>query len=303
MNASPAPEDSHEHCDHDHSHGQGIFFTIETIALVVWGAVLTYYVASGKVTPFLTTTGIFREQALVGGLLLFVVAVFNFAMRNRFPGCGHDHGDGGHEHHHDEGTAMSKAISLAILTVPVVLAACFAPADWTDEFLRVQANSQVATNAPAASSALVNQVKEENKSTPAGFTLEDFKKYAPPTPEGHFRLSVSDLWSIAGDPDVRKVLAGQVVETTAQVVNDTMSKAGGNRLRVFELQMTCCAADARPVSFPIEFSGPVPEFREMGWYQVTGTIDFLDERGGKITVIKVTDMAPTTKPKPGGRAI
>ena len=76
-----------------------------------------------------------------------------------------------------------------------------------------------------------------------------------------------------------------------------------HRLRVFELQMTCCAADARPVSFPIEFPGPVPEFREMGWYQVTGTIDFLDERGGKITVIKVTDMAPTTKPKPGGRAI
>ena len=89
MNASPAPEDSHDHCDHDHSHGQGVFFTIETFALVVWGAVLTYYVASGKVTPFLTTTGIFREQALVGGLLLFVVAVFNFAMRNRFPGCGH----------------------------------------------------------------------------------------------------------------------------------------------------------------------------------------------------------------------
>ena len=47
----------------------------------------------------------------------------------------------------------------------------------------------------------------------------------------------------------------------------------------------------------------MPEFREMGLYQVTGAIDFLDERGGTITVIKVTDMAPTTKPKPGGRAI
>ena len=57
MNASPAPEDSHDHCEHDHSHGQGVFFTIEAIALVAWGAVLTYYVASGKVTPFLTTTG------------------------------------------------------------------------------------------------------------------------------------------------------------------------------------------------------------------------------------------------------
>ena len=64
--------------------------------------------------------------------------------------------------------------------------------------------------------------------------------------------------------------------------------------------MTCCAADSRPVSFPIEFSGPHPDYRESGWYHVTGTVDFTEERSGQITVLKVTDMKPTTKPRESG---
>lgn len=306
MNASDSPSAESSPAEtHEHSgQSQKLFFILEALILIVWGAVLTYYVTTGKVSAFLSTTGIFREQALIGGLVLFVLAAFNLAMRRRFPGCGHDHSEAGHEHQHEEAPPMSRAISLGILLVPVALAATLAPSDWTEAYQRVQANSLVATNAPTAAAAgIVTQARGSSTSSPVGFTLEDFKKYCPPTPEGFFRLSVSDLWSLAGDPDVRKILVGQTVQTTAQVVEDTLSKKGSNRLRVFELQMTCCAADARPVSFPIEFSGPIPDHRDMGWYTVTGTVDFIDERGGKITVIKVTDLAPTTKPSPNRQAL
>ena len=309
----------HKH-DHDHNHHhepdnyasaeKSFFFSLEVVVLFVWGGILTYYVASGKVIPFLATTGIFREQALIGGMALMVLALFNFAMRHRFPACcGHDHEEEeGHEHHHhEESSWMSRVITVFILVAPVGLAAAFAPPDWTENYKMTMANSVSASNAPVGASAMTKQLQKESggaENTKGGFTLDDFKKYAPPTAEGHFKLSVADLWSLAGDPDVRKVLAGQIVETSAQVVQDAMSKdVKANRLRVFELQMTCCAADSRPVSFPIEFEGPLPDYREMGWYKVTGKVDFLDERGGKVTVIRVTEMTPTTRPKTSGPAI
>ena len=323
---SPTPCD-HNHadgscCGHDHSHGhdhphdhthtsdnqQNFFFSLEALAIAIWGGVLVWYVSTGKVTPFLSTTGIFREQALVGGFALLVLAAFNFLLRKRFPGCGHDHSEEGgeeHHHHHDEGGWLSRIITIFILVAPVSIAAAYAPPDWTEKYKLTQANSLQAANAPTAGNAASAALKQGdgNANSPQGFTLEDFKKYCPPNDEGNFPLSVSNLWSAAGDPDLRRVLTGQTAEVTAQVVSDNFS-TNGKRLRVFELQMTCCAADARPVSFAIEFPEKTPDYRESGWYQVTGTIDFAEERSGRVTVLKVSEMKPTTKPRQnGGQAL
>jgi hypothetical protein len=299
---------SHEHHSHQHDDPNDKFFMVlESLALAVWGGVLVYYVSSGKVIPFLSTTGIFREQALIGGYALIVLALFNFLMRNRFPGCGHDHSadgaDGGHHHHHHEqGSWLSRLITIFILVAPVGLSAAYAPPDWTDEFKATQANSLMAANAPAAGNASAAMVKKDSGSTGGAaqkFTLEDFKKYCPPNDQGQFPLSVSDLWSAAGDPDLRRVMTGQTAVVTSQVVADNFGK-DGTTLRVFELQMTCCAADARPVSFPIAFDGPKPDYRESGWYKVTGTVSFKEEARGTITTLHVTEMTPTTKPRQNG---
>jgi hypothetical protein len=298
-----AHEQSHEHHDHGDANDK-LFTSLESLALAVWGGVLVYYVASGKVIPFLSSVGIFREQALIGGFALLILAAFNFLMRNRFPGCGHDHSsDGGHDHHHhDQGSWLSRLVTIFILVAPVGLSAAYAPPDWTDEFKATQANSLMAANAPAAGNAAAAMVKKDGANAGGAaskFTLEDFKKYCPPNDQGQFPLSVSDLWSAAGDPDLRRVMTGQTAIVTSQVVADSFSK-DGNTLRVFELQMTCCAADARPVSFPIEFDGPKPDYRESGWYKVTGTVSFKDEARGTITTLHVTDMTPTTKPRQNG---
>lgn len=308
---------THEHqhdgcCGHDHSAGaphahvhveteRKFFFGLEFLVLLTWGAVLIYYVGSGRVKNLLAETGIFREQALIGGLALLVLALFNFTMRNRFAGCGHDHDEAEGEavhHHHEEAGWMGRLTTIVILTVPIVLAAVFNPDSYSDDYKRNQVNAAATSQAATGPNALTKNLKSPD----AKFSLDDFKKYCAPNAEGNFPLSVSDLWSLAGDPDVRGVLEGQTVETTGQVVPDTAATKG-NRMRIFELQMVCCSADSRPVAFPVEFADKAPEFREMGWYRIVGKVSFEDHRGGKMTVIKATDMQPTTKPQGSAPAI
>ncbi len=95
--------------------------------------------------------------------------------------------------------------------------------------------------------------------------------------------------------DVRDVVSSQVVEAIGQAIKDPAAPAGTTRLKLFRMQMTCCAADARPLAVPIEFDGPLPEYREMGWYKVTGKVEYRDENGTSTAVIKATKL-DTEKP-------
>lgn len=129
-----------------------------------------------------------------------------------------------------------------------------------------------------------------------GFTLEDFEKMVPKNARGNYEISVIEIFYSAGDPDIQNVLSGLPVETVGQLLPGP--KGEGDRLRVFRLYVECCAADARPVSVSIEFATGIPDFTEMGWYKVTGKLDFLDNKGVKQplvreTVIEVTDEPPT----------
>lgn len=282
------------------------FFSLETLVLLMWAAALVCFVTSGRVTHFLAPTGWFREQALVGGLALAVLAVFNWLMRRRFPGFGHQHGHeheedgscpGGHVHAHEESTWLGRAVSILLLAAPVSLAAAFSPNDWSSPYKAQLANSLAASNAPASGKSSLSP----QTSAPGGadaYTLEDLKKQVDLSPEGNFVLPITSLWSVAGDAVVRPVISGQSVETIGQVVKDSSNPA---RLRAFELMVSCCAADAKPVSFPLDFgSEKLPDYREMGWYKIVGTIGFEDERGGKVTVLKVKSLTPWSRPNASG---
>jgi hypothetical protein len=245
------------------------------------------------VVKFLTATGIFREQALIGGLLLLILAVFNFAMRHRATDCGHDHGPGEH-HHHDEPGVGSKFATLLLLLGPVGYALAKSPNEYSEQFQIAMANSRSAT---VASSSAAGMGMAKKLSVPSGgeYTLEIFRKQLGLSPDGPLPMEVFMLWAQAGDPTMRKILDGQPVEITGRVIKNTIN-GPGKRLRLFDLQMTCCAGDARPVSFPIVFEGDLPDYREMGWHKITGTIAFEEERGGMTSVVKVSTIAPTTRP-------
>ncbi len=80
--------------------------------LVLWGAVLIYFYASGRVVHYLPSDGFFRPLMLGGGIGMIILGLFNLITYSQGEGacCGHEHdhdhdhshGDkDGHHHHHD----------------------------------------------------------------------------------------------------------------------------------------------------------------------------------------------------------
>jgi len=77
------------------------FIHLVSVALLfLWGAVLLYFYASGRISHYLPPDGIFRPMVLVAGIGLVIVGLFNLATTRYAAAdcCGHDHG---HDHHHE----------------------------------------------------------------------------------------------------------------------------------------------------------------------------------------------------------
>ena len=171
--------------------------------------------------------------------------------------------------------------------------------------------------APATSSVVVTTLPPAASSPPAAagsappaatppaggsksygnFTLEDLKAQVPMSKEGNFILEVPELYYTAGDKEVQGVLAGQSVETTAQVLPEKVNNAEGKRLRVFRLLVQCCASDARPYSIPVEFADKAPVLKEMSWIKVVGKMAYRQEGGQTVPIIEATSLKETTAPE------
>jgi len=128
------------------------------------------------------------------------------------------------------------------------------------------------------------------------FTLEDLKQQVPQNSKGEFILEVPEIYYTGGDLEVQKVITGQSVETTAQVLPEKVNNAEGRRLRIFRMLVQCCAADARPYSVPVEFGEKAPEFKDMTWVKVSGTMSYEKSGDQTIPVIKDAKIEETTAP-------
>ncbi|MBL9115041.1 MAG: hypothetical protein JNJ83_08530 [Verrucomicrobiaceae bacterium] len=128
------------------------------------------------------------------------------------------------------------------------------------------------------------------------FTLEDLKQQVPMSKDGNFVLEVPELFYTAGDLEVQKVLAGQPIETIAQVMPEKVNNADGKRLRILRLLVQCCAADARPYSVPVEFDDKAPTFKDMTWVKVVGKMGYEKEGDQTIPLVKVSKIEETTAP-------
>ncbi|MCB1230328.1 MAG: hypothetical protein KDN19_08685 [Verrucomicrobiae bacterium] len=128
------------------------------------------------------------------------------------------------------------------------------------------------------------------------FTMADLERMVPKNSEGKFLLDVPQIFYTAGDEELMHVMEGIPVETVAQVMEETQHNPNGNRLKLFRLFIECCAADARPLSIPIEFGAKPPAHEELGWVKVTGKIHYSEEEGDIIPLIQVDSMVPTPEP-------
>jgi hypothetical protein len=286
-----------------------LFLFVELIVLMIFGVAMVWFYATGRLDFYLV--GWFRELALVGGLGIMVMGVFNWLMRSRNGGCTHDHhGDGGgaHDHgpsddgahahgggHSHEGTVGSRALTLLLLSGSMTTAAVLTPDAYSSKYNMAREQSRMSNqkSLPRASMPL------EAKSAAAqqgGLTLALVEKYQPRNKEGNFELGILQLHYSGSDPEYAKIMVGQTVETVGQMVKDEIN-AGPDRARLFTLQMTCCAADARPYSIPLVLTGSDQTFREMGWYKIVGSIEYVEERGLNTAQLKVTRVTPTVRPR------
>lgn len=128
------------------------------------------------------------------------------------------------------------------------------------------------------------------------FTLEDLKQQVPMSSDGNFILEVPELFYTAGDLEVQKVITGQMIETTAQVLPEKVNNEDGKRLRIFRMLVQCCAADARPFSVPVEFEEKAPDLKEMTWVKLVGKMEYRQENGQTVPLIKATKIEETTEP-------
>jgi uncharacterized membrane protein YcgQ (UPF0703/DUF1980 family) len=67
-------------------------------------------------------------------------------------------------------------------------------------------------------------------------------------------------------------------------------------MKLFVLQITCCAADAQPWSIPILFEGGFPDFVDANWYAISGKIEMVEERGMKTCRINATGLKSVPRP-------
>lgn len=243
-----------------------------------------------------------------------------------------------HVHSHEESSG-SMVFNLIILLVPLLAAAAYSKDQFSAEYLakwgrierqmmqmRVAQSQQTASQTNAAGTgdpagALPNPYTSEaiaaaeaealglpaptaKADPPPGnawgtFTIEDLKKLVPQSSAGDFLLDVPQIFYTAGDRELMAVMEGIRVETTAQLMPETHDNPDQTRLKAFRLFIECCAADARPISIPVDFEAGPPEYQEMGWYRLFGTLHFVEEENGLVPLMKMERIEATAEPNDG----
>jgi uncharacterized repeat protein (TIGR03943 family) len=310
-------------CGHDHAHEHGshcchnneahedaewtrrFFLLMQAVVLVMIGGVMCYFVASGRIGAYLV--GNFKILALAGGIGIIILGLFNLMMRDKNAGCGHDHSHGEEEetstaaspHTHD-GSVASRAVTLLLLSGSIAAAAILTPDHYSRDYLMNKGSAikqqpltaeQLKQKNPGLATAL-----SQASQTQGGLTLERLEKNGlRKNKDGNYELSVMDLHYMPSDLEYARVMDGQNVAATGQLVKDTANPGPGH-MRLFTLQITCCAADAQPYSVPVVFEGGDPKFVDAGWYVISGKVEIGEERGMRTCRIKAKDLTATLRP-------
>ena len=204
---------------------------------------------------------------------------------------------------------------LLILVVPVATATVLTPdertANWyanngagsndvskarkpTDE---QNLSARVARSVATPKTASGDETEPEDASDAyASFTLDDLKAQVDQNANGELMITVPELFYTGGDKVIQDVLTGQGIETVGQVMAEIVND-NGKRLRVFRVFMECCAADSRPLAIPVEFAEGLPQYKEMGWYKITGKMSYREEGGLTVPLLEAETFEKTEEPE------
>ena len=256
--------------------------TLPALAALFWGIAIVVLYMNGRMGDFLVPR--FHSITLIGGLGMIVLGIFILLTLREESDCGHDHCDHDHDHHD-----QNPLVVLLLMVLP--LSAALAT-DTSNGFSLDLLERKGLYNS--------REILDNAAYALPPFTLEMLESSTPKNETGSYQLPVSQLFFSAGDEGMMEVFDGLSIETEGQVVSERDENEDGLRLRLYRTLMTCCAADAMVLGFPIEFESVPPIFEERSWVRIEGTFHYEDKPDGKYPLLKVKTIEATSPPNQGG---
>ena len=238
-----------------------------SLAVLSWGLALLYFHASGRIAKYLAPD--FRLIALIGGLGLLVLALFNLLTAGQQAGCGHDHGDDAHCQDH-ESSDIHPLLACVLMVLPLAVSVA-----WTkDEYSAAALSRKGLYDSPQNMSASFLSA-----AMPA-ITREEIEKGHRKTADGFYEFNLMELYFATGDREMQTAMDGLKIETEGRLIEERNRNSKGTRKRLYRLLMTCCAADSRAIPIVLEYGDkPQPAIAANEWVKVAGTMNFPMEEG------------------------
>jgi uncharacterized repeat protein (TIGR03943 family) len=119
---------------------------------------------------------------------------------------------------------------------------------------------------------------------------EGSAQYLPKGADGNVALEVTDLLYAESEDSLRKMFSDRTIEVVGQYLPGSDPK----EFKLVRMFIVCCAADARPLAVPVEFSAP-PSVAEMGWVKVIGKATY-PKKGDRVRILFKADTVEPTDP-------
>lgn len=265
--------------------------------LMIWGVLLSYFFASGRVASYLHPS--FHFWIITCGVVLVLMAMGVILLPNvDLIGCG------------DEKVAPSpgrgifkQIIFAAVLVVPLIIATVSSPSQFGASTVNnrglIEDITKLPGYRPPTQSYTEPALPTADGSAPAAdaatASAPAGDAYMPKTESGAIKAQTVDLMYAAQEPAMRADFENKEVEMVGQFMPARTNNAAGNRFSLVSMFVMCCAADARPVAVSIQGKTPA-DMAEMGWIKVKGKATFPIEGGRSIPVVVADSVQPCDPP-------
>jgi len=247
----------------------------EAAVMAVLGVILLWYHASALVVHYLRED--FRPYMLWGGVGLLVVAAFHaWFAKARVTG---------------ESAASEAKGGLAGPAAWVV---------WVVAMVPIFAGLAFTSHKYSTSAAARKGLFDDPASLASGAAIMNATALLENTDQsadGYYLLALDQVFFTALYEEDRKLLEGTMIELDAMA---TIRPGATDTLRLYDLMVMCCAADARAVGVDAKFELGIPEdlvetittatqAQQATWIRVRGTLEFEQSQPGRWAAFLVVD--------------
>lgn len=247
--------------------------------LLVWGGVMLYFYQSVFIDAYLTPK--FQLTVLLGGLASCVVGFFNLLTYRVESSC--DHGDDcSHDH---ESSELNPIMALCVILLPLGFSF-----HWTEHKIdEAHLTRQSAQDIDPASMRFLADLPP--------FTKETLDETRSKSVDGFYQMNLLELFYSAGDSELERVFTGLNFETEAMLRDEPNRNPNGDRMRLYRMFMTCCAADMKAIPMSVKFEGELPDYDTNTWVKVGGEMFYEHVESATYPVMKIKRIEEIAPPE------